>query len=144
MIVRSTLAVLAAALAIAASPAVACRIGGDQLLFDTRPSPPLAKAQVVRVHFTNVGPAYDQALRRYPFYNGTFRVLIGVATPHRGRPFPVSASVTSCTHGFFGNIANKRVEQQVTGRFYLVGRFQKTPAGLAFNAGGDWNGNWHW
>lgn len=145
---RQTL-VFAVIAALTAVPAQACRVGGDRILFETRPKPVgLANVEVIHVQFTNVGRDYNSARSRLPFFDHN-RALIGVAKLLRPGPasqgyFPVYATATSCTHGFFSNAYSKEVKVKHIGEFFMVGRFEKTKAGLKFDAGGDWNGRWHW
>lgn len=124
---------LAAALA---TPASACRVGGDRVLFEATPPSVPAGLGVVRVRFANTGEAFERWRRRAPRSEGGD--LIGVLRQADGGQVPVYHPVTSCTHGFFGKspAAYDRIAVLV-GRFVPIG-----PGANAFYAAGDWNGRW--
>jgi hypothetical protein len=124
-------------LALAATPASACAVGIDRLLFEKRPVPVgLDEAEVVFGHFTNEGDAFSYFDTRFAtlrYEQGPKRLLVGVVRMgSRAERVPVYAFVNSCTHGFYG--------QPVTphnGDFYLIGRWLLLPDGSrAFRAGG--------
>jgi len=127
------LLVAVAVLALAATPAAACRIGGDHILFEQRPTPTGAEwMDVIFVHFTDRGRVFEHFKAHHPRQNEA-RPLIGVAQLEGyGVQVPVYARVTSCTHGFFGRPVPPHI-----GDFYIVGRWTLLPDGArAFMAGG--------
>ena len=156
---RSFLAFLiVAAITLLSSKADACRLGGDQLLFDEQPpSDVLNGAEVIEVHFTNVGADFDRASKHVPIDARGLRpapdeigaTLIGAARTLSGRAknapedyFPVFATVTSCTHGFliWAGQPNVRRDQNA----FMIVRFVRGTSGeTSFYAGGNWNGHWH-
>lgn len=124
-----------------ATEAHACRVGGDQLLFvEAPPSGVLADTQSIRVHFTNVGPRFEEWRRRAPSDSG--RILIGIARAVDEQSyFPVYATVSSCTHGFW-MMAFGKSDPVWDGAYYLVGRFVPGSS-PRFHAAGNWNSRWH-
>lgn len=122
--------------AVLATPAFACRVGGDQVLFEATPPSVPAGLRVVRVRFANTGEEFERWRRRAPRTEGGD--LIGVLRQADGSQLPVYHPVTSCTHGFFGKSPTRYDRIAV-----LVGRFVPTdPGAKAFYAAGDWNGRW--
>src|SRR5690606_23645819 len=124
-------------------PAAACRVGGDQIIFDEAPEPQLSGAIVIHVRFSNSGSFFEQWEELMPY--NELGTLVGVARLTRstaGAPdgwFPVYARVTSCTHGFFGR-PRRPWDQDA----FLAGRFVRDEAGRTlFEAAGNWNGRWH-
>ncbi|HLT01763.1 MAG TPA: hypothetical protein VK001_06270 [Geminicoccaceae bacterium] len=124
-------------------PAAACRVGGDQIIFDEAPEPELSGATVIHVRFLNSGSSFERWEELMPY--NEIGTLVGVARVTRstaGAPdgwFPVYARVTSCTHGFFGRPRRPRDQDA-----FLVGRFVRDEAGRTlFEAAGNWNGRWH-
>jgi hypothetical protein len=138
------------------SQASACRVGWDQNLFEQSPaSDVLPGAQIIRVHFSNMGSALGKWPKMAPNPDGQALgySLIGTAQPledgrAQEKPFPVYAIVTSCS-GFFGRMDGDKHEV-VDGEYYLIGRFRSDGDGRRFLAGGvRTNGNepiyegWH-
>jgi|KBSMisStandDraft_5_1062788.scaffolds.fasta_scaffold2395844_1 hypothetical protein len=123
-----------------ATPAWACRIGVDQIIFAERPVPAvLDNAEVDFVHFSNEGDAFDRARTLFPrLADG--RSLVGVAQfADAAMPVAVYAMVSSCTLGFFGNYPASRNEDA-----YIAGQWTSLPSGdRAFLAAGNLNGRWH-
>lgn len=122
-------------------PVSACAVGGDWILFEERPTPiGLEVADVVFVHFTSDGDAFDRFLALNPWLDAV-RPLVGAAQLHGSEgQVPVYALVTSCTHGFYGRSIPRH-----DGDFYLVGKWIVLPDGSrAFQAAGDLNDRWHY
>jgi hypothetical protein len=126
-----------------AGPAAACRVGGDQIIFNEAPKPELSGATVIHVRFLNSGSSFERWEERMPY--NELGILVGVARVTRttaGAPdgwFPIYAGVTSCTHGFFGR-PRRPWDQDA----FLAGRFVRDEAGQTlFEAAGSWNGRWH-
>lgn len=130
-----------ALLGLATGPAWACRVGGDQILFEERPQPVgLEDAEVIFARFIRDpdvfgrgrSPTDPQGRRGRSGWE--VRTFIGLARLKGGQELvPVYALVTSCTHGLFGRPATPH-----DGDFYLVGRWTERPAGAkAFQAGGE-------
>jgi hypothetical protein len=151
--VRLFLLLLSASMVVTPSVASACRIGGDAILFEEAPpADVLQGAETIRVHFTNVGPEVERWQRRAPHANERSDVLdstlIGVAQVLDGNRsadglFPVYATVTSCTHGFW-SMAFGKANPVWNGEYFLIGRFVSDTNGRRFQAGGNWNGRWHY
>ena len=132
------------------SAASACRVGGDAILFSDAPSgyESLPKVRAIRVHFTNVGPLVQEWSKRKPWsrHGGAINsTLIGVARlqDRSSKPFPVYATVTSCTHGFW-SMAFGKADPVWNGDYYVVGQFQSEGGHRYFRAAGNWNGKWHY
>lgn len=150
-VAKSILAPLIFALAVQCpSAALACRVGGDRILFTEAPTPDaLTDARTIKVRFTNVGPDIEhwKKLRPWVRDDGDFGgLLIGVGRPldrKRAETFPIYATVTSCTHGFWSMNFGK-ADPVWDGEYYLVGRFQSDKGGRYFRAAGNWNGRWHY
>ena len=124
--------------ALASAPTLACRVGGDTVLFAEKPVPKLVGVVVMKVRLVESGPHFTWWNKQLP-YRADGKTLIGVARSERHNWFPVYATVTSCTHQFFGGPG---------GTFdragFIVGRFVRQPKGQSvFLAAGDWNGRWH-
>lgn len=149
---------LVAAMALLSSKADACRIGGNELLFHKPPPKDvLVGAEVVEVHFTNIGADFDRASKHVPTDARGFRpapdeagaTLIGAARILSGATknategyFPVFATVTSCTHGFL--IWAGQPQRSMNQNAFMIGRFVRGIGGkLSFYAGGNLNGLWH-
>ena len=125
----------------ATAPAWACRVGGDQILFDELPAPiGLESAEVIFARFADKGDDFDRSNALHPQLDEV-HPLVGFARLQGGHEqVPVYAMVSDCTHGFYGRPATSH-----DGDFYLVGRWILLPDGSkAFRAGGDWNGRWHY
>ena len=72
--------------------------------------------------------------------------LIGVGRllgRERAEHFPIYGLVTSCTHGFW-SMAFGRADPVWNGEYFLVGRFRSDKGRRYFQAGGNWNGRWHY
>lgn len=123
--------------------ASACQIGERKILFIAAPSPDIFPgAEIIRVHFTNVGAMVDQWRRRAPKSN--YGILIGVARilngKHSGRSgyFPVYATITSCTPSFMSMVSGD-ASPVWNGTYYIAGRFLKSNDSPGFQAEGYWN-----
>jgi hypothetical protein len=128
-------------LAFAATPAWACRVGFDQILFEERPQPiALEGAKVIFVRFIRDPAVFE---RGWPPTDPQGRrgrsalyvpPLIGLARLDGGQDLvPVYARVTSCVPGWFGLSAPPHNSDA-----YLVGRWMERPKGArAFQAGGE-------
>jgi hypothetical protein len=124
---------------LAASPAMACRVGGDTVFFANKPVPKLAAVVVMKVRMVDFGPRFSSWHQRLR-YSEKGQALIGVARAGGHAWFPVYANVTSCTHQFFGGPGSNFDRSG-----FIVGQFARQPNGdRVFLAAGDWNGRWHY
>jgi len=143
--------VAAAAFGLAVTPAAACRVGGDTILFLERPTPVgLDGAEVLHVLFTNKGRVVEYFASHYQ--RAEFAPsLIGVAYVDGGEAYvPVYVHVNSCMHELGGRPALVH-----DGEFFIVGRWILLPDGArALQAGSLWwpeyqgdnpsKGTWHY
>jgi hypothetical protein len=105
--VRGWLAAGGVLLALMATPAAACRVGGDDLIFDLAPVTPegerFATVAKVRLEGEHPGSAFRPELWEQPrgFPVGTARVLEVVRGPALPAEIPVYLEVlTSCSNFF--------------------------------------------